>query len=65
MASFFNIFQRGLLHELSNDGAQDQFEHFLEELILPQMVSPCELVFILIILSSLDSFINDDGFIFR
>lgn len=28
----------GLLHELSNDGAQDQFEQFLEELILPQMV---------------------------
>ena len=34
-----SLFQRGLLHELSNDGAQDQFEHFLEELILPQMVS--------------------------
>ena len=30
---------RGLLHELSNDGAQSQFEEFLEELILPQMVS--------------------------
>ena len=30
---------RGLLHELSNDGAQDQFEAFLEELILPEMVS--------------------------
>ena len=30
---------RGLLHELSNDGAQAQFEEFLEELILPQMVS--------------------------
>jgi len=29
---------RGLLHELSNDGAQAQFEEFLEELILPQMV---------------------------
>jgi len=34
-----SLLQRGLLHELSNDGAQDQFEHFLEELILPQMVS--------------------------
>ncbi len=30
---------RGLLHELSNDGAEEQFEAFLEELILPQMVS--------------------------
>lgn len=33
---------RGLLHELSNDGAQDQFEQFLEELILPQMVIKVE-----------------------
>lgn len=30
---------RGLLHELSNDGAQEQFENYLEELILPEMVS--------------------------
>ncbi|KAL3881592.1 hypothetical protein ACJMK2_028012 [Sinanodonta woodiana] len=30
---------RGLLHELSNEGARQQFENFLEELILPQMVS--------------------------
>lgn len=29
---------RELLHELSNDGAQEQFESFLEELILPKMV---------------------------
>lgn len=29
---------RGLLHELSNDGAQEQFENYLEELILPEMV---------------------------
>ncbi len=29
---------RGLLHELSNDGAEEQFEAFLEELILPEMV---------------------------
>ena len=29
---------RGLLHELSNDGAEEQFETFLNELILPQMV---------------------------
>merc|ERR1711953_497426 len=29
---------RGLLHELSNDGAQEQFETFLEDLILPEMV---------------------------
>ncbi|PVD28965.1 hypothetical protein C0Q70_11561 [Pomacea canaliculata] len=29
---------RGLLHELSNDGARQQFEEYLEELILPLMV---------------------------
>ena len=28
----------GLLHELSNDGARDQFNVFLEELIVPRMV---------------------------
>ncbi|KAF0298157.1 BTB/POZ domain-containing protein 10 [Amphibalanus amphitrite] len=29
---------RGLLHELSNDGARHQFEEFLESLLLPLMV---------------------------
>merc|ERR1719150_2215359 len=29
---------RGLLHELSNDGAEEQFEEFPEQEILPQMV---------------------------
>ncbi|KAK6170795.1 hypothetical protein SNE40_019100 [Patella caerulea] len=29
---------RGFLHELSNEGARQQFEHFVEELILPVMV---------------------------
>eukprot|EP00096_Caligus_rogercresseyi_P009292 TRINITY_DN3130_c0_g1_i1.p1 TRINITY_DN3130_c0_g1~~TRINITY_DN3130_c0_g1_i1.p1 ORF type:complete len:377 (-),score=117.76 TRINITY_DN3130_c0_g1_i1:229-1335(-) len=29
---------RGLLHELSNEGAQNRFERFLQEFILPQMV---------------------------
>ncbi|XP_076444563.1 BTB/POZ domain-containing protein KCTD20-like [Babylonia areolata] len=29
---------RGMLHELSNDGAKRQFEEYLEELILPLMV---------------------------
>ncbi|KAK3098524.1 hypothetical protein FSP39_020307 [Pinctada imbricata] len=29
---------RGFLHELSNDGARQQFDAYLEELILPQMV---------------------------
>ncbi|CAG0889409.1 unnamed protein product [Darwinula stevensoni] len=29
---------RGLLHELSNEGARAQFERFLEELLLPAMV---------------------------
>ena len=32
---------RGLLHELSNDGAEEQFEEFLEKEILPQMVRFC------------------------
>ncbi len=31
-------FAGGLLHELSNDGARQQFNEFLELLILPQMV---------------------------
>lgn len=41
---------RGLLHELSNEGAKQQFELFLEEHILPLMVShftqfcPCILI---------------------
>ena len=30
---------RELLHELSNEGARDQFEKFLESLILPEMVT--------------------------
>ena len=29
---------RGLLHELSNEGAREQFDQFLEDLILPEMV---------------------------
>jgi BTB/POZ domain-containing protein 10 len=29
---------RGLLHELSNDGARQQFNVFLDEMILPEMV---------------------------
>jgi len=29
----------GLLHELSNEGARAQMEKFLEELVLPLMVS--------------------------
>ncbi|XP_071057443.1 BTB/POZ domain-containing protein 10 isoform X2 [Onthophagus taurus] len=33
---------RGLLHELSNDGARCQFEVFLEELILPLMVNSAQ-----------------------
>ena len=28
-----------LLHELSNDGAKDQFQYFVEQFILPVMVS--------------------------
>ncbi|XP_017778023.1 PREDICTED: BTB/POZ domain-containing protein 10 isoform X2 [Nicrophorus vespilloides] len=33
---------RGLLHELSNEGARCQFEVFLEDLILPLMVNSAE-----------------------
>ncbi|CAG7722160.1 unnamed protein product, partial [Allacma fusca] len=33
---------RGLLHELSNEGARHQFEGFLEKLILPLMVNSAE-----------------------
>ncbi|XP_055373225.1 BTB/POZ domain-containing protein 10 isoform X2 [Condylostylus longicornis] len=33
---------RGLLHELSNEGARQQFEIFLEELILPLMVASAQ-----------------------
>ncbi|CAG9133635.1 BTB/POZ domain-containing protein 10 [Plutella xylostella] len=33
---------RGLLHELSNEGARRQFESFLERLILPLMVASAE-----------------------
>lgn len=33
---------RGLLHELSNEGARQQFELFLEDLILPQMVQAAQ-----------------------
>ncbi|XP_053688164.1 BTB/POZ domain-containing protein 10 isoform X2 [Sabethes cyaneus] len=33
---------RGLLHELSNEGAREQFEMFLESLILPLMVASAE-----------------------
>lgn len=33
---------RGLLHELSNEGARQQFEVFLEELVLPLMVASAQ-----------------------
>lgn len=33
---------RGLLHELSNEGARQQFEMFLEDLILPLMVASAQ-----------------------
>ena len=33
---------RGLLHELSNEGARNEFEAFLEELILPLMVKSAQ-----------------------
>lgn len=35
---FLKCVTGGLLHELSNEGARQQFDAFLEELLLPQMV---------------------------
>lgn len=36
---------RGLLHELSNEGARGQFNAFLEDIILPQLVASAEVNF--------------------
>jgi BTB/POZ domain-containing protein 10 len=33
---------RGLLHELSNEGARVQFESFLEELLMPLMLNSAQ-----------------------
>lgn len=33
---------RGLLHELSNEGARVQFESFLEELLMPLMITSAQ-----------------------
>lgn len=33
---------RGLLHEISNEGARAQFNNFLEDIILPQLVASAE-----------------------
>ncbi|CDW57077.1 BTB 2 domain containing protein [Trichuris trichiura] len=38
---------RGLLHELSNEGAREQFNEFLNKLILPRMVEAAENVILL------------------
>ena len=38
----------GLLHEISNIGAKNQFENFLEDLILPAMVGSAQVSTILI-----------------
>lgn len=35
---------RGLLHELSNEGARQQFSQFLEELIVERMVASAEVI---------------------
>lgn len=37
---------RSFLHELSNEGARQQFTEFLEDIILPQMVASTEVIFI-------------------
>ena len=42
--SFFPFFLGGLLHELSNEGARTQFEKFLEEKILPEMVDSAQVI---------------------
>lgn len=36
---------RGLLHELSNEGARGQFNTFLEDIILPELVVSAEVCF--------------------
>ena len=41
-----------LLHELSNDGAKNQFQEFLHECILPVMVSSAKVVYCRITASS-------------
>ncbi|ELU09631.1 hypothetical protein CAPTEDRAFT_202243 [Capitella teleta] len=40
--AFRSILARGLLHELSNDGARGQFTHFLDDMILPQLVDSAQ-----------------------
>lgn len=38
-----NLFFKGaLMHELSNDGARQQFEFYLEEMVLPLMVASAQ-----------------------
>ena len=45
---------RSFLHELSNEGAKQQFTEFLEDIILPQMVASTEVsIFLCIMLFSL------------
>ena len=39
------MFAGGLLHELSNDGARQQFNVFLDEEILPHMVLSTQVIF--------------------
>ena len=39
-----NMSTGSLLHELSNDGARQQFNSFLDDLILPQMVSSAQVI---------------------
>jgi len=39
-----SLFTGSLLHELSNDGARQQFNSFLDDLILPQMVSSAQVM---------------------
>ena len=41
---FSRFFLGGLLHELSNEGARTQFEKFLEEKILPEMVDSAQVI---------------------
>ena len=37
-------FSGGLLHELSNDGAREQFNIYLEDMILPQLVTSAQVI---------------------
>ena len=50
------MFAGSLLHELSNDGARQQFNSFLDDLILPQMVSSAQVILLFCVLTMFANF---------